>query len=625
MTRLYQQNLKSLSNINQSLANKVDELEIDKEKFEVISTKQSNDYTIRLSIEKKQKLVHSLYRPHNQAQKKIEKLKLGYYNLIGVAGIGCGHYIREILNNFNQESQLIIIENRLDILKAVMKKQDLTDILIPRNVKIFDGSTNEYINQLKEQMRRIDYNSLIAGNVDFFYTPGLFEIEKDKYKKFRKRFFSTLNFVARTVGNDPGDTLLGLKNALANIDKILKTSELDNINKYKNKPVVCVAAGPSLDKNIDVLKEYQEQVLIIAADTILGKLLKNGIVPDMVGILERVEKVYSYFFKDLIENNQLPKEITLVSEGIANPKIYNNFPGKVISVFRDNVPIEKWFINNIEGVTGFNTGNSVANLNFSVAKTLGCSPIILVGQDLAYDKDGNAHSSETKYEEVGEKNNKQEETYVEGYNGEKLKARKWWKIFKDWFEYQIAATGIHCIDATEGGAYIEGTEIMKLEEVAEQYFEEEINDFSQQISSVEENKIKDRTNQMKSSIEEKINMFDEIKEEIDDINDLIMESKEQLAEEKNVLEFVEEKFIEINTKVAKMSGKDSIFFFICQSLFIQMERYKVQMGDLSFDTKDKFITWCNYDLDKLDDLTRICDITIDILENGLDNISKLQL
>ena len=209
MSDVYKKNLEALSKINVPLARKVDELEVTKKDFEVIPTKADDDFTIRLNMNQTSKLVHSLYRPHEQAEKKIKKLKLGYYNLIGVASIGCGHYIREILDGFNKESQLIIIENRLDILKEVMKKQDLTDIFIPSNVKIFDGSTDDYIYQLKEQMRRIDYNSLIAGNVDFFYTPGLLEIERKKYKRFRKRFFSTLNFLARTVGNDPGDTLIG--------------------------------------------------------------------------------------------------------------------------------------------------------------------------------------------------------------------------------------------------------------------------------------------------------------------------------------------------------------------------------------------------------------------------------
>ena len=409
---------------------------------------------------------------------------------------------------------------------------------------------------------------------------------------------------------------------MTNIDKILETSELASIDKYKNKPVVCVAAGPSLDKNIDVLKEYQDQVLIIAADTILEKLLKNDIIPDIVGVLERIDKVYNYFFKDLIENNNLPEEITLISEGIAPPKLYNNFPGTIISVFRDNVPSEQWFVNNIKGVTGFNTGNSVANLNFSIACALECSPIVLVGQDLAYDENGQAHSSETKYEEVGENDNPKEQVYVEGYNGEKLKTRKWWKIFKDWFEYRIADTGVQCIDATEGGAHIEGTEIMTLKETADKYFKTKKEFFSQEITLVGEGKIKNRKKQFKSAIKEKINIFEEIKKEIVAIRELIEEAKENLNNQKNFLEFANDKFVEINTKIAKMSNMDGMFFFICQSLFIQMERYKVQMGDLSINTKDKFINWFNYDLDKLNDLTRICDITIDILNDGIDNIKK---
>ncbi|GAB6100043.1 motility associated factor glycosyltransferase family protein [Halanaerocella petrolearia] len=624
MNQIYNNNLAALNKINPTLAHKVDRLETTRDDFVVVPTKNGQDYSLKMIESGNERLVHSLYRPRLQAEKKINKLKLGYHNLIGVAGIGCGHYIRAIMQEFSQESQVVVIENRPDILKEVMKHQDLTDILQQiRNIRIFDGSDKRYITRMKDQLQRIDYTALVAGNIDFFKTPILANSEEKDYIRFRKRFFSTLQFINQSVGNDPGDSILGIEQAFSNLEYILQSSSLDEIKEFKNQPAVCVAAGPSLDKNIDVLKEYQDQVLIIAADTILERLLSEGINPDIVGVLERTETVYDYFFKELIKENKLPEDVVLVAEGIINPKIYNNFPGKKVSVFRNNIPSEQWLAETTGEITSFDTGNSVANLNYSTALALGCSPIVLVGQDLAFSKEGKGHATGTKYDEVGEK--KDEIVTVEGYNGEELKARKWWKIFKEWFEYRIAETEVKCIDATEGGAYIEGTELMSLQEVVEEYCQENLADINQISNSVSTNKIENRVDSLEKGISEELNRLKEIKEMIEEIVDLLETVEKKIDTANNTVGWAQKKFNEINTQIAQMSNGDAIFFFVCQAIFIQLERNKVQLGDLSIDTKNKFKDWCRYDLDKLDDIKQICDILIDVFSEGKESIEQIKL
>ena len=623
MNQTYRKNLIALKKVNPSLANKIEQLEIREKDFRIAETKNGQDYTLKMIEDDKERLVHSVYSPRIQAKKTINKLQLGYHNLIGVAGIGCGHYIRALLQEFSPESQVVVIENRLNILKEVMKNQDLTDILSEtRNIKIFDGSDEKYITRMKNQLKRIDYVALSAGNVDFFKTPILKQIEKEKYIKFREKFFSTLQFISRTIGNDPGDSILGLKNAFSNLKYILKSSSLEEIKGFKNKPAVCVAAGPSLDKNIDVLKEYQDKVLIIAADTILEKLLNNGIKPNIVGALERTENVYTDFFKELIESNKLPEEISLIAEGIINPKIYNNFPGPKITVFRNTIPLENWFANTAENITAFNTGNSVANLNFSTAFALNCSPIILVGQDLAFAKDGKGHAKDTKYDEQGEK--RYDLATVKGYNGEELETRKWWKIFKEWFEYQLAKLDVECIDATEGGAYIDGTTVMSLKKTMGKYCEESITDFDLEEVEVRKNKIEKRIYNFEQKISEKINNLNDIKERIDKILDDLEKAEKEIVKKDTVLDWAQEKFSKINTEIAEMSNMDGVFFFICQSIFIQLERYKVKLGDLKINTEDKFKKWCQYDIDKLNDIKSICGILIDVFNTGKENLEYVE-
>ncbi|MBM7557463.1 motility associated factor glycosyltransferase family protein [Halanaerobacter jeridensis] len=623
MNQIYKNNLAALNNINPNLARKVNELETRQDDFVVEPIQNGQDYTLKIIEDDQERLVHSCYNPRIQAQKTINKLKLGYYNLIGVAGIGCGHYIREILEEFNSESQVVIIENRLDILKEVMKKKDLTDILDQkRNIQIFDGSDKKYISKMKNNLRRIDYLALVAGNVDFFKTPVLQDVENEKYIEFRKKFFSTLNFIIQIMGNDPGDSILGLEHAFSNLEYVLQSPTLDNIDYFENKPAVCVAAGPSLDKNIDILKKYQDKVLIIAADTILEKLLNYGITPDIVGVLERTESVYNYFFKKLAEEDRLPEETTLIAEGVIHPKIFDNYPGKKVTVFRDTVHSEDWFSKAVGDITSFDTGNSVANLNFSIALRLGCDPIVFIGQDLALSNDGEGHATGTGYDELGEERDKWKIVDVEGYNGEKLKTRKWWKVFKEWFEYRIVEVDVNCIDATEGGAYIEGTEVKNLQETANKYFIEDLPNFSNKINEVPEDKIKERISNLNGKIKKKIDNLKKIQDKIKDILDILKKDREKVESILEPGSFVEQEFGNINTEIAKMSQMDNVLFFICQAIIVQIERYKVQLGDLSINTVNKFKKWCNYEIDKLNDIKEITDILINLLDQGKEDLNE---
>ena len=92
-------------------------------------------------------------------------------------------------------------------------------------------------------------------------------------------------------------------------------------------------------------------------------------------------------------------------------------------------------------------------------------------------------------------------------------------------------------------------------------------------------------------------------------------SKEEITATDNIKKFAIDKFMDINTKMAEMSNKDKAFFFICQAPLIQLERYKVQMGDLMVNTKEKFIKFCNYYLDMLDAIIDISDKTIEFFQN----------
>jgi hypothetical protein len=630
MNNIYKKNLESLKNKNLFLYNKIVNLEENKEIFKVEKTKDNIHYTLKLKIKNKYKYVHSKYNPKKHAKKEIDKLELKYYNLIGVAGFGMGYFVEELLKRINSQSKVIIFENEPLILKEVMKFRDITNIIESKNLKIFDCSDENYISQLKKTLIRLDYMALVSGNVVFFETPVLKEKFKEKFNIINKNFINILKYSVNSLGNDPGDTLLGIRHMFENIEDFINSKvDIDNLDKFKNKPAICVASGPSLDKNINLLEKYQDKVLIFSAGTSLYKLINHNIYPDFFSVLERPEKVYKYTLKKLVENDQYPKDIIAFLDGVVHPKIFEEASPNIIPVVRNTVPTEKWFSEGISDLIAIDTGMSVANLNFMIAHLLGFSPIILLGQDLAFSPEGKQHAEGTTYDELGEKKILEKDIVeVEGYNGEKLKARRVWRDFKSWFEYTILENNIDCIDATEGGAYIKGTKVMDFEEVIDEYLDGNKIDSKSIIDFVDNEEKNNKLNSISEKTERKIDSFNIIEKRINYIKSLLNLFKQfiNFSKAKNSLDidFIVEKYSYINSELALLMSYDHSFHFICQAPFVEMERNKVRKGDIKKNTFEKLNTWINYNIDKLNDLNNILKETKEIFEDGLNKIEDLK-
>jgi hypothetical protein len=107
---------------------------------------------------------------------------------------------------------------------------------------------------------------------------------------------------------------------------------LKNTGKYLNFPVVLVAAGPSVDKNIKDLKDKQDNCLIVCADVVLFKLIENGIKPDFVVNIDPHESVSKFFsFLDT-------SDLCLVCPTTVNPKTIKAWKGKILYFNQTDVP-----------------------------------------------------------------------------------------------------------------------------------------------------------------------------------------------------------------------------------------------------------------------------------------------
>ena len=277
-------------------------------------------------------------------------------------------------------------------------------------------------------------------------------------------------------------------NVAANLREYADTPGLARLrDAYRGLPAILVAAGPSLRKNIDRIRDADGRAVVIAVQTTLKPLLAAGIVPHFVTALDHHE-ISTRFYENL------PADLT--TELVAEPKVspavlraWREVPGRKLTLLGND------FAERVLGELKLRrptlaAGSTVAHLSFTLAEWLGCSTAILVGQDLGF-SDGLAYTPGTGYDDVWRAETGRFCTFemkqwehiardraalrrVEDWNGDATYTERRLFSYLQHFERMFAATRMRVIDATEGGVAKRHTERMSLAEAVAAFCKAEL-------------------------------------------------------------------------------------------------------------------------------------------------------
>lgn len=270
------------------------------------------------------------------------------------------------------------------------------------------------------------------------------------------------------------------KNIAANLPHILHSTVLDQWNgQYSKQPAVVVGAGPSLDHNLPILKQSPHKPLIICVDTALRLLLQNGIEPGFVVSCDPTT-LNTRHFKDV----QLPPKTVFAFLPEIHRSVLpmlNHF--QLMCLHDTNSKLLEQITQSLSLQTTFSRGMNVGFCAYSLAKVLGCSPIILIGMDLALKAgksshaQGTANASEVKIDTIegtvqltgNVQTNKSQLVETAGYHGGTVTTFQHFHLVLQRFAQDIATHTIPVINATEGGAQIPGTSQMTLAQTLSQH------------------------------------------------------------------------------------------------------------------------------------------------------------
>lgn len=405
----------------------------------------------------------------DNVRKLSEKKLFNFSEVIMLLGAGVGETLAETLKSADSTGFVLLIESNISYFKKMIELFDISESLSDPRVSISVGEE-----PLDAVMLRLEREFGIFTRPNFHVIKNSLSVscDADYYRRIDD-VLASLKAIAESNLKSIGSLSdKWQSNIFLNLPHILKSQGIKPLfGSMKGIPAVIVAAGPSLDKNCRWLKKAENSVVIICVDTALRSLKRYGVTPHFVVSLDAKPENYTHM--EGVDTSGY----TLIANPVTYPLILSEHSGDIL-VTSYSDPLVKW-LERFTGSLGENvTGGSVATSAFDFAHRLGCSPIILTGQDLAYS--GNrTHSSggaiqEMMYSPPGlpvpqERMHSQnivssELREAEGNMGHTVSTSKEMHTWKNWFEIRIEKLSIDCINATEGGLAIKGARRLCLQE-----------------------------------------------------------------------------------------------------------------------------------------------------------------
>lgn len=355
-----------------------------------------------------------------------------------VYGLGLGYHVIELIN-ISDSIMVDVYESSSEVIELARSYGVLSEL----------EKSAQFILHYDP-----DFQKIAACDMDGEYTkfvahyPSVRIITDARKREWFENYFTNYNAVSN-------QELTMLRSFVEN-QKIDAKSVDEILPSLKDKDVYVIAAGPSLDKNMNQLKNVSDNGVIISTGTVLKKLLANDIVPDYVVIIDANSPTLKQI--EGIENCDVPL-IFLSTAYYGTVAAYN--ADRYIACQHGYDKAQELAKKN--GYRLYNTGGSVTTLCIDIALQAHCKRLICVGLDLAF-TGGYDHASDTAQAKAVD-DNAVIYRRVASVDGGYVNTSKGLDVFRLWIEKRIKdVNDIEIIDATEGGALIKGMKIMPLSE-----------------------------------------------------------------------------------------------------------------------------------------------------------------
>ena len=391
-----------------------------------------------------------------------------------VEGLGYPPYFFHVLRNLPKDAlSVVALETNLDLLLCTLALTSVYHAL-PKGCRIAF-----VVSEDRDLIDEALWHCVVPLGIFPFLESktilhkGLWECDTKERTDLLRKLWREIRYKAEQLGNSPEDTLIGVRHGALNGARILLGPSMNKLTEsWEGRPAVCIASGPSLKNNVDLLKGQEDRFLLVACDTSLIPLLRRGIVPHAVVTIER-NLMYEVWVPQVLE--EFPEEcrrILLVAQSVSEPQIAGRWPGPVLVVGKMDSPADVWVVHQVLGMNLLASGMCVAHMAMNFALGMGATAVALIGQDLAFADDGETThvedaSSNTPGGIAVERAYKKLE--VPGSQGGMVQTHQMWFYYLQIFERFLAMISPGTVfQCSEAGAAIAGTEALPLSRFLEE-------------------------------------------------------------------------------------------------------------------------------------------------------------
>lgn len=497
-------------------------------------------------------LLHSKYDPVVEAERIAQANYLMHHTII-LFGYGLGYIVDELLKTVGNE-QIVIIDPLIEVGQLEICERHKKEKKVVYWEASHTNTLGYTIASLSEGLE-LKLNVICSTNYDTLF-------QKEYYELLRY----LRDFQNKTQINNNTVTIFAQqwqKNMAYNVPSIVRDESLSVLHNKFELPVVIASGGPSLTKQLPLLKKLEEHVIIIAAGSTINSLIASNIEPDFVVSIDGGEPNYNHF-KDL-----KCEKARLIYSTFNHHGIRHSFTNKayVFTAMQQGAIknyLQDKFNMDVPMVLG---GGTVAHFTYSIAHLFNSGPIAILGQDLAY-TNNQTHAQNNKHiqkvERLDELN--LDLIKVEGYYGEEVLTSRSFNSMKMTFEeimkFHIPEVPVY--NCTEGGIKIKGLPQMAFQEFVDEYVD---------LNKKKDMDILDGESSTKKTNQEIIEVLKEELDTLEELEKIIEESLQILEKNNSKTQFRQNTLKKLNRldKMIERLSKNVQIHFLVNPITIEIE------------------------------------------------------
>lgn len=422
---------------------------------------KNGDTVVAYYKDGKANYLNSRYNPSAEAEKFMaDCLDMSEQCYITLYGLGNGAFSREFLNKNKKNTGCFVYEPCADIFMRVIHDIDITDLLASNRFFLAVAGLND--DQFGLFLQKYS-NTFNEGKNKYLLVPVYKKIFPEQLKTYHSIITDKV-IEYRIQTNTILD--LGKRFAYTSIQNMRFLpgcrAGISYVGAFpEGLPVIIVAAGPSLEKNVDLLKEAKGRAFILVVDSAIRTVMKRGIRPDAIITVDNNKELRNF------EAEGLSDIVMLADMSASTDALELVKPKDLIFYTSDFLVWDRLFKEQGSEIRSLFSGGSVALAAMALAVEWGFKRIIMIGQDLALTS-GKQYADGSKL--VGNEFSKKNLVMVKDIYGEDVVTKMDYFMFiKNIEDLAYSCPDVEFIDATEGGAFKKNTTIMPLRDAIDKY------------------------------------------------------------------------------------------------------------------------------------------------------------